>query len=101
MNLAERLLREFLEQWKEQGHKPSLRITFAALDAMPNVHQCTSHREGDLIIFRCPICEKYERRFNLRTGQMSCVGHQEGVIHTGTSSDAVNMEALTLNTHPN
>jgi hypothetical protein len=67
-----------------------------------NVHHCTSHREGDWIIWRCPICAHYERRFNWRTGQMQCdKGDVGDAIHTGSNSAASNMEALTLNTNPN
>jgi hypothetical protein len=32
------------------------------------VHECESHRKGDWIIFRCPLCPDYERRMNWRTG---------------------------------
>jgi hypothetical protein len=66
-----------------------------------NVHHCTSHREGDWIIWRCPICAHYERRFNWRTGHMKCGGKEGNFIHTGISSEKSNMESLTLNTHPN
>lgn len=67
-----------------------------------NVHHCTSHREGDWITWRCPLCAHYERRFNWRTGQMQCdKGDVGDVIHTGSNNAASNMEALTLNTSPN
>lgn len=70
---------------------------------VPNdmVHHCTSHREGDLIIWRCPLCPSYERRFNWKTGEMKCVGNEGGAVHVGTSSEQSNMEALTMNMHNN
>lgn len=67
-----------------------------------NVHHCTSHREGEWIIWRCPLCSGYERRFNWKTGQMQCDTSDVGdIIHTGMSSAASNMEALTQNQNPN
>lgn len=40
-------------------------------DGLPqNVHPCTSHREGDWIIWRCAQCAGYERRLNWSTGEM-------------------------------
>ena len=66
-----------------------------------NVHHCTSHREGAWIVWRCPLCEGYERRFNLATGQMRCTKHPDGIVHTGMSNAASNMEALALNQHQN
>ena len=32
---------------------------------------------------------------------MTCTGMPDGIVHTGMSSQQSNMEALTLNTHPN
>jgi len=74
-------------------------LTILGLPA--DVHQCTSHRDGEWIIWRCPLCSGYERRFNWSTGQMTCTGLPDGVVHTGISSQASNIKALTLNTHPN
>lgn len=101
MNIAHFIITEALKSLREQGHKPTERTMTILFDTAPGVHHCTSHREGDFIIWRCPLCKDYERRFNWRTGQMTCTGKDDGTIHTGTSSDKSNMEALTLNTHPN
>ena len=101
MNLAQRLIQAFLEEFKAQGHKPTLGMTLHIQGIAPDVHYCTSHREGPWIIWRCPVCQDYERRFNLETGQMRCVGHESGIVHTGTSSAAQNMEALTMNIQEN
>lgn len=101
MNIAQKFLLSFLAELKTQGHQPTQRMANYALNQIPEVHQCTSFREGDFIVWRCPVCENYERRFNLRTGHMKCVGKEGNFIHTGTSDGQQNMEALTLNTHPN
>lgn len=101
MNLAERLLHKFLEELRSQGHKPTMRMFIHFNDTMPGAHHCTSHREGDLIIWRCPLCPNYERRFNWKTGEMKCVGNEGGIVHVGTSSEQSNMEALTMNMHNN
>ncbi len=34
-------------------------------------HDCTTERRGDWVIFRCPDCPDFERRFNYMTGQLS------------------------------
>ena len=65
-----------------------------------NVHHCTSVRLGDEIIWRCPVCPDYERRFNLLTGKMSVKGKSE-IPHTGFSTKEQNMDALTKNVQPN
>ena len=35
-------------------------------NGLQNVHQCTSFRQGDTIVWKCPLCIGYERRYNLR-----------------------------------
>jgi hypothetical protein len=47
-------------------------------------HQCESYRDGDWIVFRCPICLEYERRINWRTGAMTVRSSDDAVRHTGT-----------------
>ena len=34
-------------------------------------HRCESYRDGDWIVFTCPLCLDYERRLNWRTGNMT------------------------------
>ncbi|HGY54844.1 MAG TPA: hypothetical protein ENK44_04000 [Caldithrix abyssi] len=46
-------------------------------------HECESHRDGDWIIFRCPLCPDYERRFNWRTDEMKVKGDHPRVSHSG------------------
>lgn len=47
-----------------------------------NHHPCTSHNEGEWVVWRCPICVGYERRFNLKTSEMHVKGKTE-FNHTG------------------
>jgi hypothetical protein len=46
-------------------------------------HECEAHREGDWIVFRCPDCSNYERRFNWRTGQMKVKNDTPYINHRG------------------
>jgi len=46
-------------------------------------HECESYRDGDWIIFRCPVCKEYERRLNWRTGKMSVQNGSKDINHTG------------------
>lgn len=61
-----------------------------------DIHQCTSYRVGDTIIWKCPICLSYERKFNLVTNQMPCKGKTEHQ-HTGEFTGTENMSGLTQN----
>lgn len=58
-------------------------------------HQCTSHQEGNWIIWRCPQCRGYERRFNWVTNEMRIRNGGSEALHTGMSTQSQNMEALT------
>ncbi len=47
-------------------------------------HTCITSREGEWVIFKCPICKDYERRMNLRTGEMkSKIGMTNTILHSG------------------
>lgn len=46
-------------------------------------HKTESYREGEWIIFRCPICTDYERRINWKTGKMKVVGSKAHIRHSG------------------
>lgn len=59
-----------------------------------DVHECTSHRDGDWITWRCPHCEEYERRFNWQTGEMHVQRGNATAQHTGMSTREQNMEGL-------
>lgn len=65
-------------------------------NGLENAHQCTSFRQGDTIVWKCPLCIGYERRLNLVTGEMSVVGKTE-YQHTGFNEGKENLEALILN----
>lgn len=67
---------------------------------LPNAHQCTSYRIGDTIIWKCPVCPDYERKYNLSTGEMSCVG-KTGHQHTGSNDGTQNLNALTKHNNAN
>lgn len=55
-----------------------------------NSHICTSHIDGDWIIWRCPICLGYERRFNPKTGKMAVKGKTE-FSHSGLNDGKINI----------
>lgn len=58
-------------------------------------HKCTSYKEGDWVIFKCPICLQYERRMNLINGKMKTKGSSENILHTGMFDGSENVsEAL-------
>lgn len=49
-----------------------------------NKHKCYAEREGDWIVFRCLICDDFERRINLVTRQMeSTIDPGNMNLHTG------------------
>lgn len=58
-------------------------------------HQCTSHREGNWTIWRCPQCQGYERRFNWVTNEMRVRTGGSEALHSGMNTQSQNMEALT------
>lgn len=47
-------------------------------------HSCVVTQEGEWAIFKCPICDDYERRINLITGEMkSNIGITNTILHNG------------------
>ncbi|MGH7496885.1 MAG: hypothetical protein ACREOO_31440 [bacterium] len=46
-------------------------------------HRCEAYREGDWIIFRCALCQDFERRYNWRTGVMKSRSTRTGILHAG------------------
>ena len=65
-------------------------------NGLQNVHQCTSFRLGDTIVWKCPLCIGYERRYNLVTEEMFVIGKTD-YQHTGFNEGKENLEALTHN----
>jgi len=53
------------------------------LTSEKETHKCTSYKEGDWIVFKCPICLQYERRLNLINNRMRTKGSSENILHTG------------------
>lgn len=67
-------------------------ITFQP--ATGEIHHCTGHREGDWLIFICPVCkEDYIRRINLVTGEMIFPKSTNKILHTGSHVPAFNNPA--------
>lgn len=62
-----------------------------------NHHQCTTHRFGDWIIWRCPLCPTYERRLNAVTGEMKIKRGGSDAQHTGSSNGKGDVGALVEN----
>lgn len=58
-------------------------------------HQCTSYKEGDWVVFKCPICPQYEHRMNLIDNRMRTKGSSDDIQHTGMFDGSENVtEAL-------
>jgi len=66
-----------------------------------DVHHCTSHRDGDWIIWRCPHCEGFERKFNFVTEEMWVRRGNSRARHTGSIVNDQNMTALRNGLSPN
>lgn len=47
-------------------------------------HQCIGHREGDWIIFHCPLCKDYERRINWKTREVKVRKGDSNITHAGS-----------------
>ncbi|MCA9734012.1 MAG: hypothetical protein H6696_04455 [Deferribacteres bacterium] len=46
-------------------------------------HPCKSIRNGDWIVFTCPLCPDYERRVNWRTKELTVKGSKAEIQHSG------------------
>ena len=48
-------------------------------------HKCYSEKEGDWIVFKCPVCSDYERRIHSKTGEMKSKYNSDNRYrHSGT-----------------
>ena len=47
-------------------------------------HECEAREEGGWIIYHCPLCPDYERRVNVRTGDMEAKNMKAGIDHSGS-----------------
>lgn len=50
-------------------------------------HICDAFKNGDEIVFTCPVCE-YERRINIKTGEIRVKG-LSSKTHSGTYNNSV------------
>jgi hypothetical protein len=48
-----------------------------------NNHECDAVTEGDWVVFRCPMCQDYERRINVVTGETRVKNPSSSVSHSG------------------
>jgi hypothetical protein len=53
-----------------------------SLDFGQEKHVCSSEREGDWIIFKCPQCD-YVRKMNYKTNEMKVSGGDMMTTHSG------------------
>ena len=61
-----------------------MEISFGHDYSDPNRHRCDSKMEGDWVIFTCPICHQYEKKFNLKTDELKVKGNEDfSVFHDG------------------
>lgn len=61
---------------------------------LPNHHQTTTTRSGDWIVWRCPLCPRYERSFNAVTLEMKINRGGSYAHHTGSSEGKGDVGAL-------
>ncbi len=65
-----------------------MRLQFEKHPEEAAYHACESRREGQWLIFTCPKCPHYERRFNYHTGEMQVLeaAPDPAIRHVGTYS---------------
>ncbi len=52
-------------------------------------HTLIGHREGDWIIFTCPKCKGFQKRYNWKTRKMITIGAGEKfMVHAGSYAPA-------------
>lgn len=67
-----------------------------------NAHHCTSHVDGEWIIWICPICTGYYRKLNWKTGEMISNTNGSVFLHTGSNQGKDNIsKPLTKNLSEN
>jgi hypothetical protein len=60
----------------------------------PEHHKCKGSLEGDWIVFKCPICQDYERRINRTTGEMKVFNQRSFINHSGMHFPNIQEEVL-------
>jgi hypothetical protein len=63
--------------------KIAMKIEFSSFSNNEQ-HKCESFRDGDWIVFRCPVCQDYERRINWRTGDTKVKNSVPDINHSGS-----------------
>jgi len=62
-----------------------LQVQIEHQDEEREMHPCECRREGDWIVFTCPLCREYENRLNLKTKErISRPVSDPYVFHSGT-----------------
>jgi hypothetical protein len=57
-------------------------------DSDEGKHKCTAIQYGCWVVYRCPLCPGFERRFNLTTGEMKLKGTKDNDnSHKGSYSN--------------
>ena|GEM_PF-4036484 len=49
-------------------------------------HHCIGHREGDWVIFICPVCKDYQRHVNTVTKEVKVRKGNTQAVHVGNHS---------------
>lgn len=52
-------------------------------------HQCIGHKEGDWVIFTCPVCKQYQRYINCVTKQVIVKQGSSGAVHVGSHAPLI------------
>jgi hypothetical protein len=48
-------------------------------------HKCSSKREGDWVVYSCPHCPDFQKRINLKTGEMESESDDTNYyLHSGS-----------------
>ncbi|MBI1225294.1 MAG: hypothetical protein GC192_08665 [Bacteroidetes bacterium] len=47
-------------------------------------HQCIGHKEGDWVIFICPVCRDYQRHINCVTKEVKVQKGSSNAVHVGS-----------------
>lgn len=69
---------------------------FTPTNATPaDFHQCTAHTDGNWTVWRCPLCPRYERRFNWVTSEMKVRSGGSTALHSGMAGAGDDMAGLT------
>ncbi|MCF8244654.1 MAG: hypothetical protein K9J37_09480 [Saprospiraceae bacterium] len=61
-------------------------------------HHCIGHKEGDWIIFICPVCKDYQRQINCVTKQVTVRQGNSNAVHIGSHAPVITtMDNFSIN----